>query len=161
MRWGELRSLEVWRYQGGGLAEDGVRVVTSRWLAAAVLLAGVAGCADEAEAVPAEIPVPGVVSAPAAEHAVVAELTGRHARRDRFVARVRAAYPGMTVDQRDEEIVAIADQACTALADDADSVIIVARTRELGAPDDVTARNLVRMAIEVVCPDQDRHLGDF
>jgi ABC-type glycerol-3-phosphate transport system substrate-binding protein len=134
--------------------------VRMTWLAAAVLLAGAGACADDAGAVPVEVPAPGATTA-TAEHVLAAGHPGKHERTVRFVARVRADYPGMTVDQRDEEIVAIADQTCTALASDTGSAAVVARVRELGAPDDATARKLIRMSIDIVCPDQDRHVGDF
>jgi hypothetical protein len=85
---------------------------------------------------------------------------------DRFVSVVRAQLPEVAADRRDEEIAAVAEQACTSLAagDEADAV--VAGTRSLGtldaeAVDEATARELVKLAIDTVCPGQNRRVDEF
>ena len=83
-----------------------------------------------------------------------------------FVSVVREQLPEVAVDRRDDEIAAVAEQACASLAagDDADAV--VAGTRSLGtadaeAVDHATARELIKLAIDTVCPDQDRRVDEF
>jgi hypothetical protein len=83
-----------------------------------------------------------------------------------FVDVVRAKLPDVAVDRRDDELQAIADQACAALADGAGADAIVAETRSMGtqdaeATDQATARELVKLAIDTACPDQDRRVDEF
>jgi len=109
------------------------------------------GCGEDAPA--ADPPSP---SAPAARASAAAG----------FVDVVRAQLPDVAVDRRDEELRAVADQACAALADGTDGDEIVARTRSLGtqdaeATDQATARELIKLAIDTTCPDQDRRVDEF
>ncbi|GGQ62384.1 hypothetical protein GCM10010166_35210 [Couchioplanes caeruleus subsp. azureus] len=81
-----------------------------------------------------------------------------------FVAAVRDKLPQIALDHRDEEIAAIAEQACTSLAAGDDAGAIVASTRSLAgaaAANRATARRLVKLAIDTVCPDQDRRVDEF
>ena len=85
---------------------------------------------------------------------------------DGFVDVVRAKLPDIAVDRRDDELQAIADRACAALADGTGADAIVAETRSLGtqdaeATDQATARELVKLAIDTTCPDQDRRVDEF
>lgn len=77
-----------------------------------------------------------------------------------FVAAVQNRLPEVAVDHRDEEIAAIAGQACTSLAAGAGARTIVAGTERFGT-DEATAHKLIRMAIDNVCPDQDRRIEEF
>jgi hypothetical protein len=75
-----------------------------------------------------------------------------------FVDVVRAELPDIAVDRRDDELQAIADQACAALADGTGADGIEAQTRSLGtqdaeATDQGTARQLVKLAIGTTCPE--------
>jgi hypothetical protein len=79
---------------------------------------------------------------------------------------VRERLPEIAVDRRDEEIEEIADRACAALADAGDAGAVVASTRSLGtadaeATDRATARELIKLAIDTTCPDQDRRVDEF
>jgi hypothetical protein len=80
-----------------------------------------------------------------------------------FVDVVRSRLPEVAADRRDEEIQAIADRACTALSGGADAGTIVAETRTLDAEatDHATARELIKLAIDTTCPDQDRRVDEF
>jgi predicted small lipoprotein YifL len=109
------------------------------------------GCGEDAPAAdpPASSPAPPVESASAG-----------------FVDVVRAKLPDIAVDRRDEELQAVADRACAALADGTGADAIVAETRSLGTPDaeatdQATARELVKLAIDTTCPDQDRRVDEF
>jgi hypothetical protein len=167
-------------------------MMAKRWLVAAALLLTLGGCGDDTDAVPATVPVPATSSeAPAGPvviargsaapgPAVVASST-RAARRVTkpgpieenthtgtagFVAVVQARMPEIAVDRRDEEIAAIAEQACASLADGrrADSIVAETRTLGTGGPkttDRSSARELIRLAIDQVCPDQDRRIDEF
>lgn len=157
----------------------------TRWLAATALLLALGGCGDDGTE-PAPVPVPATTSSgttPTQALATESTTAGaaptgrpRPARKtpaartaagpDAFVATVRDKLPEIALDRRDEEISTVAGQACADLAagDDADHV--VARTRSLGttdaeATDQATARELIRLAIDTVCPDQDRRVDEF
>jgi len=140
-------------------------MMAKRWLVAAALLLALGGCGDEAGAEPATVPVPATSGAAgAAPPQRVAEKidTGIAG----FVAIVQARMPEIAVDRRDEEIAAIAERACAALADAAEADAIVADTRTLGTGDARatnrhTARKLIKLAIDTVCPDQDRRIDEF
>jgi hypothetical protein len=126
-----------------------------RRFGAAVMMAAAlvpAGCGDDA-------PEP----APSSPAAPVTEATTATAG---FVDAVRVRLPAVAVDRRDEEIQAVADQACAGLAGGTDAGRIVTDTRSLGTPDaaatdPATARELIRLAIDTTCPDQDRRAGEF
>jgi hypothetical protein len=122
--------------------------------AALVMAAALAptGCGDDAPR-----PEPAPPSAAPAPAATAAEG---------FVAVVRGRLPEIAVDRRDDEIQAIADQACGALADGSEADEIVTGTRALGTPDaeatdPATARELIKLAIDTTCPDQDRRVDEF
>jgi hypothetical protein len=79
---------------------------------------------------------------------------------------VQARVPDVAVDRRDEEIGAIAQQACASLAAGKSAAALVAETRSLGtadaeATDQATARELIKLAIDTVCPDQDGRVDEF
>lgn len=77
-----------------------------------------------------------------------------------FVAVVQRELPGVAVDHRDEEIAALAEQACAALAAGRSAGAVVAGVRAFGT-DRASARELVRLAVGTVCPGQDRRIGEF
>ena len=83
-----------------------------------------------------------------------------------FVAAVRDRLPGIAADRRDEEIGDVARQACAGLAAGTEADRIVAGTRSLGtldaeATDQATARELVKLAIDTVCPGQAGRVDEF
>jgi hypothetical protein len=85
---------------------------------------------------------------------------------DDFVTVVRAKVPEVAVDRRDEEIEAIAQQACASLAAGKKADALVAETRSLGtadaqATDQATARELINLAIDTVCSAQRRRVDEF
>jgi ABC-type glycerol-3-phosphate transport system substrate-binding protein len=146
-------------------------MMAKRWLVAAVLLLlPLGGCGNEPEAEPATVPVPATSSAAAvpSRTAVAATRTptaqaARQAEKKApggFVAVVQREVPGLAMDHRDEEIAAIAEQACAALAAGRSAGAVVAGVRTYGT-DRATARKLIRLAIETVCPEQDRRADDF
>ena len=122
----------------------------------AVAVVALAGCGDDPEpatTAPAEQSAQSATTAPAAASAGFAEV-------------VRDRVPEIAVDRRDEEIQAIADQACADLAGGEDADAVVAGTRTLGtsdaeATDQATARELIKLAIDTTCPDQDRRVDEF
>jgi hypothetical protein len=116
-----------------------------RRLIGAVLLLCLSGCEDGSE--PAHVPVPATTSeAPAPDAG--------------FVTAVRQDLPHLAVDRREEEIVALAEQTCTALAARRPADAVVGEVRAFGA-DGASARELVRLAITTVCPEQGRRAGEF
>ena len=150
-----------------------------RWLVTAVLLVALGGCGDDPEVEPAIVPVPatssGAVAVPSSSSPAVAagsrkagsqaapaparvEETGTGA--DGFVAVVQRKMPGLLVDHREEEIAALAQQACAALAAGRSAGAVVNEVRAYGT-DRAAARELVKLAILTVCPDQDRRSGEF
>ena len=83
-----------------------------------------------------------------------------------FVTAVRAALPEVAADRRDEEISSIAEQACAALSRGSSADDVVAQTRSLGtvdaeATDHATARELIKLAIDTVCPGQAERVDEF
>jgi hypothetical protein len=144
-----------------------------RWLVAAALLLALGGCGDERDAEPATVPVPmtssarPVPSGPATlasgqAAAAPARTTPTAAGRNPagFAAEVRRELPGLLLDHRDEEILALAQQSCTSLAAGRSAGAVVAGVRTAGT-DRASARRLVTLAITTVCPDQDRRLAEF
>ncbi|MET8151475.1 DUF732 domain-containing protein [Actinoplanes sp. NPDC049668] len=163
-------------------------MMAQRWLVATALLVALSGCGDDTR--PATVPAPATSSAvptlSAPAHA--AGRTGpapavtsdprparpgpspsrRAAKPPRivaletsgFVAAVQNRLPELAVDHRDEEIAEIAGQACTSLAAGEGARTIVAGTERFGT-DEETAHKLIKMAIDNVCPDQDRRLEEF
>jgi hypothetical protein len=151
-----------------------------RWLVAAVALLALGGCGDEPAAEPATVPVPatssadpvpsraaGVASRTAAAHAATAPTRAAPNVEEKFpagpagfVAVVRREMPDVALDHRDEEIAAIAEQACAALAAGRPADAVVAAVRTYGT-DQATARELVKLAIDTVCPEQDRRVDEF
>jgi len=124
-----------------------------QWLVAAVLLLALGGCGDEPEAEPATVPVPATSSEAPVSPRPSSAVEG-------FVAVVQRKLPGVAVDHRDEEIVALARQACAALAAGRPADTVVAEVRTFGA-DRAAARQLVRLAIETMCPGQERRIDEF
>lgn len=122
-----------------------------------------AGCDAEPTA---STPPTASAPAPSAAPSAAASQGAGTAPRVEFVDIVRSRLPEVAVDRRDEEIEAIATRACTALADGTDAETIVAETRSLGtldaeAADHATARELVKLAIDTICPDQAARVDEF
>jgi hypothetical protein len=136
------------------------RVMTKRWLVAAALITTLTGCTEPTAATPT---LESTAAAPA--------QPGKHARQARaaaggttaFVAAVQRGFPALTVDRRDDELAAVAEQACADLTAGRDSATVLAGVRRLDATaiDDRIARRLVHLAVNTVCPDQDRRIGEF
>ena len=83
-----------------------------------------------------------------------------------FVAVVRDKLPAVAADRRDEEIGTIAEEACAGLSGGRSADEVVAQALTLGtldaeATDHATARELVKLAIDTVCPDQAKRVDDF
>ena len=79
---------------------------------------------------------------------------------------VRARVPDVAIDRRDEEIEAVAEQACASLAAGKSADAVVAETRSLGtadaeATDQATARELIKLSIDTVCPAQAKRVDEF
>jgi hypothetical protein len=153
------------------------------WVLAAAMTLILTGCAGDAE--PARGPAPATSAAsPASSPVAAAPATtttaapepGRTSRRAAphwtggglagFVAVVRSRVPEVTLDRRDEEIEAVAQQACASLAAGKSADAIVDETRSLGtadaeATDQATARELVKLAIDTVCLDQRDRVDEF
>jgi hypothetical protein len=148
--------------------------MAKRWLVVVVVLLGVGGCGDDPEVEPAIVPVPAISVAPAVpsgspgvamatrtkgtKAAAAAERTGTGP--DGFVAVVQREMPELIMDHRDEEIVGLAQQACDSLAAGRSAGAVVDEVRTYGT-DRPAARRLVKLAIDTVCPDQDRRSGEF
>ncbi|MEU4218364.1 DUF732 domain-containing protein [Actinoplanes sp. NPDC026623] len=77
-----------------------------------------------------------------------------------FVAAVQDRLPDLAVDHRDDEIAEIAGEACTSLAAGEGARTVVAGTERFGT-DEATAHKLIKLAIDNVCPDQDRRIAEF
>jgi hypothetical protein len=156
-------------------------MMARRWLITAVLLLTLGGCGDEPEAEPATVPVPATTSAapvPASPSVLASRVavavspartapraTPKAAGRDRadpaeFVAVVQRTMPALALDRRDEEIAALAQQACASLAAGRSAGAVVAEVRTFGT-DQAGARELVKLAIDTVCPQQDRRVDEF
>jgi predicted lipid-binding transport protein (Tim44 family) len=143
-----------------------------RWLIAALLLLTLGGCGDEPEAEPATVPVPATSVAPPASPSTVAKsrTTGPKAAPTRkaststnpagFVTVVQRKLPELVMDHRDEEIGALAQQACASLAAGRSADAVVTEVRTFGT-DQASARELVKLAIDTVCPEQDRRVDEF
>lgn len=159
----------------------------TRWLTVATVAALVlTGCSDS-DTEPGQVPLPdisspatGVPASPATlapvrpsgspagdvPAPVEAGVGGDPAAMAGFTAVVREKLPEIANDRRDEEISSIAEQACVALAGDRSADDVIAGTRSLGtldavATDEATARELIKLAIDTVCPAQARRVGQF
>jgi hypothetical protein len=162
--------------------------MTTRWIsaAAAVLVlatATTAGCGTDSEPVTAP---PGVT--PPASAAVASAAPSADPEPDAsgeveavdpddapdddvagtagFVAVVRSTLPAVATDRRDEEITLIAEAACGGLAGGLTADQLVAETRSLGtedasATDQATARELIKLAIDKVCPEEKKRVTEF
>ena len=134
-------------------------MMTRRWWAAPVLLLALSGCGDEPATEPATVPVP--VTSPADPEPTASRSTGPDQDGgEGFAAAARRELPELLVDHRDEEILAAAQQACTGLAAGRSAGAVVAGVRTIGT-DRAGARELVRLAIPAVCPEQDRRIDEF
>jgi hypothetical protein len=154
------------------------------WMLAAATMLALAGCSDDAE--PADVPPPPVASgttpSPEPISAEDAETTAAAPKPTRtrnrppaettgtglagFVSVVRARVPDIAIDRRDEEIEEIAQQACASLAGGEGADAVVAETRSLGtadaeATDQATARELIKLSIDTVCPAQAKRVDEF
>jgi hypothetical protein len=165
-------------------------MMAQRWLVAAALLVALSGCGDDADTRPATVPAPATSSA-APTPSAPALAAGRHRaaptatapgrsdprpeprsrrRADQpravamgtsgFVAAVQHRLPEVAIDHRDDEIAEIAGQACTSLAAGEGARDVVADTERFGT-DKATAHQLIKLAIDNVCPDQDRRIEEF
>jgi hypothetical protein len=145
--------------------------MTRRWLVATAAVVALAGCS--ASGGPDDAPRPAgagtPVSTPADETSgpsAGGTTSGADADPAAFVAAVRDRLPEIAADRRDEEIGDVARQACAGLAAGTEADRIVAGTRSLGtldaeATDQATARELVKLAIDTVCPGQAGRVDEF
>jgi hypothetical protein len=155
-----------------------------RWALPAVVLV-LAACGDDHEVKPADVPAPVPVESTATPDLTVTTTTPAAAKPApatrkptlkpaaptggglaAFVRVVQSRTPEIALDRRDEEIEAIAQQACASLAAGKKSDALVAETRALGtadaeATDQATARELIKLAIDTVCPDQRDRVDEF
>jgi hypothetical protein len=161
--------------------------MAQRWLVATALLVAVSGCGDDAETRPATVPAPAISSAAPTAPALAARRPspaptatstprseprsdprpgpgpGRRAvamDTSGFVTAVQDRLPEVAIDHRDEELAAIAGQACTSLAAGAGARAVVADTERFGT-DEAAAHELIKLAIDNVCPDQDGRVEEF
>jgi hypothetical protein len=140
-----------------------------RWAVPLAAVLTLAACADKGADVPMSVPVESTpTTAAAAEPARTpgTERAGQGGGMPAFVSAVQAKMPEIAVDRRDEEIEAIAQQACASLAAGTKADALVAETRALGtadaeATDQATARELIKLAIDTVCPAESDRVDDF
>ncbi|PRX22573.1 DUF732 domain-containing protein [Actinoplanes italicus] len=83
-----------------------------------------------------------------------------------FVAVVREKLPELGEGRSDDEVQAMADVICNALAKDAKSEDVVDATRSLGSRDGVpidyaTANEVIKLAIDTSCPGQAPRVTEF
>ena len=152
-------------------------MMARRWLVAAVVLVALGGCGDEPEAEPATVPVPVTSSDAPSRPAVVASrsaparaaapapVTPQAVDEGRggtagFVAAVQRDLPSLAVDRRDDELAALARQACAGLAAGRSADAVVTEIRAAGV-DRAGARRLIRLAIATVCPGRERRADEF
>ncbi|GGN64241.1 hypothetical protein GCM10010112_24230 [Actinoplanes lobatus] len=84
----------------------------------------------------------------------------------RFVLVVKQELPEIAKDRTDQDIQAISDTACAALAagDSADEIVAVTRslgTLDAEATDQATARELIKLAIDSDCLKQATRVDEF
>jgi hypothetical protein len=85
---------------------------------------------------------------------------------ERFVTVVRHQVPDVATGRTDAELAAVAAAACEGLAIGLPADRVTADVRSLGtldaaATDQATARELVKLAIDAVCPDQAGRVDEF
>jgi hypothetical protein len=116
------------------------------------------------------VPPDGVGVVPASGSAVGSEAAATATRTaggaTEFVAVVRARLPDVAADRLDDEIASVATTACAGLRKGtaAQTVVDVAKsldTLDAEATDEATARELVTLAIDTVCPDQATRVDEF
>ncbi|MEV0901907.1 hypothetical protein [Actinoplanes sp. NPDC049802] len=83
-----------------------------------------------------------------------------------FVSVVREKLPELGRGRGDDEVQAMADVICNALAEDAKSEDVVDATRSMGSRDGVpidhaTANEVIKLAIDTSCPGQAPRVTDF
>ena len=83
-----------------------------------------------------------------------------------FAGTVRERVPEVAAGRTDDEIETVGRRACTSLADGAEADAVITATRSLGtadaeATDHATARELIKLAVDTICPDQDRRVDEF
>jgi hypothetical protein len=148
--------------------------MTRRWLATAlttsvIAVAALTGCGGDPAPSPSGAAAP---SSPAPASAVTTAAGDAEGPADAdpgsaaFIAAVRQQLPAIGTDRRDEEIAAIAEQACAGLSAGLTGDQIVAETRTLGtedasATDQATARELIKLAIDKVCPNEAKRVDEF
>jgi hypothetical protein len=143
------------------------------WLVAAATVLILAGCGDDpgpaagppattatTTEAPAATEQPSATGKPSAQTGTGAEPAAE------FVSVVRDRVPEVAVDRRDDEIAAVARQACASLASGKEADALVEETRSLGtvdaeATDQATARELIKLAIDTVCPEQSGRVDEF
>jgi hypothetical protein len=165
-----------------------MRRLLTRSAFALVTVLPLAACGDDRAAVSVPAPVPIVsettTEPPAAEPSVTTTVAANPARTTThraagpatgsaaggglpaFVRDVQATAPEIAIDRRDEEIEAIAQQACASLAAGKKAKALIAETRALGTPDaeatdQATARELIKLAIDTVCTDRVGRIDEF
>jgi hypothetical protein len=160
--------------------------MTTRWILSAVTAVALgttlAGCGTDSEPVtapPAAASAPAASVAPSTEADPEPDVSGEVDAVDPddapdddvagaagFVAVVRSTLPAVATDRRDEEITLIAEAACGGLAGGLTADQLVTETRSLGtedatATDQATARELIKLAIDKVCPEEKKRVTEF
>ena len=114
--------------------------------------------------------LPGVTTtAPAPEESgeeATAQPSAEPTAAEQFVSVVRAQVPDVAAGRTDDEITEIATAACRGLEEGAPADEVTAAAQSLGtldaeATDQATARELIKLAIDTVCPDQAARVDEF
>ncbi|WP_328473738.1 hypothetical protein OHA21_13300 [Actinoplanes sp. NBC_00393] len=132
-----------------------------RWPTVTVMAAIVAlsGCT-------VNVNVPGEGAAAPTSRPTTAQPTTTTAVTYAFVSVVREQLPDLGSGRGDDEIQAMADVICNALAKDAKSEDVVDATRSMGSRDGVpidhaTANEVIKLAIDTSCPGQAPRVTEF
>jgi hypothetical protein len=131
----------------------------ARWLLPAVLTVLVAsGCSDDPPPGPPPATAAPVLSDSPSAPPVVDDRE--------FVTTVREALPEVAANRTDDEIAALATGICAGLAggDPADDLVATTRslnTADAEATDHATARELIKLAIDVACPEHAARVTEF
>lgn len=135
------------------------------WLLPAVLVAlAVGGCGTDEPAVDPTATV--APPAPASPPPSASRDPEPVADTREFVTAVRVGVPDVAAYRSDEEIGAIGAQICAGLVGGDPAGDLVATTRALNtadaeATDQATARELIKLAIDVACPGQAARVDEF
>jgi hypothetical protein len=138
------------------------------WLAAVGVAAtcALAGCSDDGGGTATPTPRATGGSATTAGTTPGATTTTAAGDVQRFVVVVRHELPDVAAGRTDAELTAVAATACEGLATGAGADNVTADAQSLGtldaaATDPATARELVKLAIDTVCPDQAARVDEF